>query len=151
LQVLINAGKKAVAFLEEQGSLLARADVAAIQRWIGDLDSNTFARRDRASQELALILDEAEPYLRKAHRRATTLGMLLRIKLLLEQRSHGMSGRELQRFRVIEILEPMAAPEAEAVAGADGTRRAAIALLQKLAAGTPAARVTGEARASLER
>ena len=63
---LVGAPKEAVAFLGEQRALFERADGQAIRRWIGDLDSDKYAERERASLELGLILDEAEPQLKKA-------------------------------------------------------------------------------------
>jgi RNA polymerase sigma factor (sigma-70 family) len=142
---LINTPKQTVSFLADQGSLFARADVQMIQRWIQDLDSDKFAERERASQELGLILDEAEPRLKKALQSRPSLEVRRRIDLLLGRRSIGPSGKELQRFRVIEILEHIAAGDA------DATRLTAIALLKKLAVGAPGARPTQEAKASLER
>ncbi len=69
---------------------------------------------------------------------------------MLERGRAGLTGKELQTLRVIEILERIAAPPPEA-AGRDATRRAATALLEKIAAADPGARLTQEARASLGR
>jgi WD40 repeat protein len=151
LWALINAPEKTVSFLGDQRSLFARADVQAIQRWIRELDSNTFAKRERASEELGLILDEAEPHLKKALENKPSEEVRRRIELLLQERSTGLAGRELQRFRVIEILEHIAALGADAAPGADATRLAAVDLLKKLAAGVPGPRLKEEAKASLER
>jgi RNA polymerase sigma factor (sigma-70 family) len=140
----INAPKKTVSFLREQSGLFARTDVQAIQRWIRDLDSDEFAKRERASEELGLILDEAEAHLKKALQSKPSVEARRRIDLLLEERKTGFTGRELQRLRVIEILEHIAAPDA------DATQLAGIALLKKLAAAAEA-RVKQEAKASLER
>ncbi len=148
---LINAPKKTVSFLGDQSSLFARADVQAIQRWIQDLDSNEFAERERANQELEWILDEAEAHLTKALQSKPSLELRCRIDLLLEKSRMGYTSKVLQKFRVIEILERIATPGADAAPGADATRLAASALLKKLAAGTPEARLTQEAKASLER
>jgi hypothetical protein len=148
---LISAPKKTVSFLGEQSSLFARADVQAIRRWIRELDSNEFAERERAAHELGLILDEAESHLKEALRSKPSAEVRRRIDLLLEERSTGPTGKELQRLRVIEILEHIATPDADTAPDADATRLAAIALLKKLAASAPEARPTQEAKASLER
>jgi hypothetical protein len=145
LWALINAPEKTTSFLADQSSLFVAADVQRIQRWIGDLDSETFAERERASQELEWILDEAEPHLRKALRGKPSAEVRRQIDLLLDERSNGVCGKELQKLRVIEVLEHIAAP------GPDAARPAAIALLKKLAAGAAEARPTQEAQASLER
>jgi hypothetical protein len=148
---LVNAPKRTVSFLGEQRSLFARADVQAIRRWIRDLDSNEFAERDRASHELGLIVDEAEPYLKEALQSKPSAEVRHRIDLLLEERSTGPTGKELQRLRVIEILEHIATPGADTAPDADVTRLATLPLLKKLSAGPPDARPTQEAKASLER
>jgi WD40 repeat protein/DNA-directed RNA polymerase specialized sigma24 family protein len=151
ISALINAPKKTVSFLGEQSSLFTRADLQAIQRWIRDLDSNEFPVRERASYELGLILDEAEVPLKKALQSKPSAEARHRIDLLLQERSTGASGRELQRLRVIEILEHLAAAGADAAPDKDTTRLTAVALLEKFAAGAPEARPTREAKASLER
>jgi WD40 repeat protein len=148
---LQSAPKKTISFLGDQNSLFTSANVRAIQRWIRDLDSDKFAERERAAHELGWILDEAESHLKKALQGKPSLEVRRRIDQLLEERSRGPIGKELQRFRVIEILEHIAAPGADAAEGADATRRAAIALLKKLAAGAAEVRPTQEAKASLER
>jgi WD40 repeat protein len=148
---LSSARNKTISFLRDQS--FPFTDVKKIQRWIQDLDSNKFAERERASQELGLILDEAEPHLKKALKNKPSAEVRRRIDLLLEKRLAG-AGRELQRLRVLEVLELVAAPSADATRlanGADATRLAAIDLLKKLAAGAPEARLTQEAKASLER
>jgi hypothetical protein len=141
---LVNAPKETVSFLRDQDSLFTTTDVQMIRRWIRDLDSDEFAERERASQELGLILDEAEPHLKKALPGASSLELRRRIDDLLERHRDGLTGRHLQKCRVIEVLERIAAP------GADATRPA-VALLRKFAAGAPEARLTQEAKASLER
>jgi hypothetical protein len=151
LWALINAPKKTVSFLGEQSSLFARADVRAIRRWIRDLDSNEFTERDRAAHELGLIPDEAESHLKEALQGKPSAEMRRRIDLLLEERSTGPTGKELQRLRVVEILEHIATPGPDTAPNADATRRAALALLKKLAGGAPGARPTQEAKASLRR
>jgi hypothetical protein len=125
--------------------MFAATDVQKIQVWIEALDSNKFAERERASQELGLILDEAEPYLKKARESKRSAEAQRRIDALLHTRSLGFSGNELRKLRVIEILEHIAG------SGADATRPGAIDILKKLAAGDLEAPTTQEARASLDR
>jgi WD40 repeat protein len=148
---LQSAPKQTVSFLGDQNSLFARTDVRVIERWIRDLDSDTFAERERASEELGQIVDEAEAHLKKALESKPTLEMRRRIKLLLEERRTGPTGKELQGFRVIEILEHIAASNADPAPGAKAARLAVIAVLKKLAAGAAELRPTREARAALER
>jgi hypothetical protein len=140
---LVNAPDEAVSILRDQRELFAVTDAEKIRQWIQDLDHNKHADRERASQELGLILDEAESHLKEALRSNRSEEARRRIDRLLEARSTGATGRELQRLRVIEVLEHIAAE------GASATRLAAVAVLKRLA-GTPG-RPTQEAKASLER
>jgi hypothetical protein len=133
-------------FLADQTRLFEATDVQKIGKWIQDLDSSKYAERERASQELALVLDESEEHLKKARLTASSAEARRRIDLLLQAKRTGFTGKKLQTFRVIEILERIGTPEADAP-----TRRATLAVLKKLAAGPLEARMTSEAMASVER
>ncbi|HKB05315.1 MAG TPA: hypothetical protein VKD90_24035, partial [Gemmataceae bacterium] len=140
---LVNAPKDAVPFLADQGELFATTDVKKIRQWIQNLDHDRYADRERATQELGLVLDEAESNLREELRTNRSEEARRRIELLLQARSTGVTGRELQRLRVIEVLEHVAAE------GGEATRRAAVAVLKRL--GDMPGRPTHEAKATLER
>jgi hypothetical protein len=142
---LFKTPNEAVSFIGDQRQLFEATDIAKILRWIDELDSTKFVERERASQELGLILDEAESHLKKARPSAPSAESQGRIDLLLQKRSLGVSGRELQRLRVIEVLERIVP------AVPDATRLAAVAALKRLAAGAVDARPTQEAKASLAR
>jgi WD40 repeat protein len=148
---LVDTPKETVSFLEGQKNLFAPTDVPQIRRWIGDLDSDKFADRERASRELGMILDEAEAHLRKAILDKPSAEARRRIDLLLQVRSTGMTGKELQKFRLIEALERLATPPADASPGPDPSRLGAVALLQKLADAAPESRLSREAKAALGR
>jgi WD40 repeat protein len=143
---LVKAPKETVSFLAEQRSLFEATEVKIIQGWIADLDSNKFVERERASQELGLVLDEAEEHLKKARLGNLSAEARRRIDQLLQAKTTGFSGKKLQMFRAIEILERISTLDADAP-----TRRDAVALLKKMAAGPPEARMTREAVASLDR
>ncbi|MBO0699336.1 MAG: hypothetical protein J2P46_13150, partial [Zavarzinella sp.] len=138
LWALVNSPKEAVAFLGEQRPLFEGVEARRIERWIADLDSDKYAERERASQELGLILDEAEPHLKKALRGNPSAEARRRLELLVQTRSAGTTGRELQRLRVVEVLEHIATP-------------AAAAVLQKLATSLPDTRAAQDAKAALAR
>jgi WD40 repeat protein len=142
----IHTPKEAVGFLADQTRLFEATDVQKIGKWIQDLDSSKYAERERASQELALVLDESEEHLKKARLTASSAEARRRIDLLLQAKRTGFTGKKLQTFRVIEILERIGTPEADAP-----TRLAVANLLKKLAAGPAQARMTREAMASVER
>jgi len=146
----INSPKEAIAFLAEQRSLFDATDVEKIRHWIQNLDSARYAERERASQELALVLDESEEHLKKARATTPSAEARRRMDLLLEAKGTGFTGKKLQTFRVIEILERIGSPNTGAPAPAS-TRSAALALLKKFAAGPPEARMTREAAVVAER
>jgi len=142
----IQSPKEAVRFLAVRTSLFEATDVQKIQKWIQDLDSSKYAERERASQELALVLDESEEHLKRARPTASSAEARSRIDLLLQGKRTGFTGKKLQTLRVIEIFERIGTPGTDAP-----TRLAAVAVLKKLAAGPGEARLTREAMASVER
>ena len=144
LRALIDAPKETVAFLAGQPALFARADGAAVHRLIRELNSDAYAGRERAARDLGLIADDAESYLRQALRGDVSAEARRRIDGLLAAQRDGFTGPGLQKVRVIEVLEHVAA------ATGDTTRMAAAALLTKLAA-APETRLTQEATAALAR
>jgi WD40 repeat protein len=143
---LVTAPKETVAFLETQTDLFAATDVEKIQRWIRDLDSDKYADRERASRKLGLILDQVRPLLKKVLQGRPSAEAQRRIDLLLQAGSLGLVDKDLQRYRIIEMLEHIAGP-----AGDPEASRGAIALLKKLAAGPVDTRLTAEAKAALGR
>ena len=97
-----------------------------------------FQARQKATQELKQLGELAEPALREALRRKLSLEAQTSVEKLLEDaRAVGLSER-LRDLRAVEILERIDTPQA---------RQA----LQTLAAGAPAAQLTREAKAALER
>lgn len=135
---LIRTPKESVAFLAREPSLYATTPIETIERRIAELDANRFAVREQASRDLAAILDEAESHLNDALNRNPSAEARRRIELLLHARSLGPTGREVLRFRVVEVLERI------------GTA-AAVDALRKLAAGRPEALPTLDAKAALGR
>jgi HEAT repeat protein len=108
-----------------------------VARAIADLDGNEFAVRERAARELEQLAELAEPAMRKALAGKPSLEGRRRIEALLDKLDHP-SPEQLRRLRAVEILELLGTPEARK-------------LLQRLADGAPKARLTQEAKASLER
>lgn len=143
---LIDAPKETVSLLENQRELFAATDVQVIRRWIRELDSDKYAERERAWKELAWIVDEAEPHLKKALEENPSAEVQRRIELLRQKKGLGISGKELQRYRMIEVLEHIA----DGPPGADATRLA-VSLLKKFSDGDASPRMAQEAKASLER
>jgi WD40 repeat protein len=105
---MISAPGPSVTFLTQQASLFAKTDPKKVTAWIGDLDSNTYAVRERATRELGQILDEAEPELKRVAGDISAEARS-RVDQLLKKRQTSASGRELQRLRTLEVLERIAA------------------------------------------
>jgi WD40 repeat protein len=136
---LMAGSKRTVVLLREHLRPITAVGDAHIAELIQNLDSNSFIVRRRADEELARLGELAEPAMRKALLGRPGLEVCRR----LEQRLQDLSGPEtslprLQALRAVQVLERINSPE---------SRR----LLMELAAGTPQARLTREAKASLER
>src|SRR5262249_49458524 len=108
-----------------------------ILRLINDLNSERFADRQKATEALQGLRDLAEPALRKALREKPTLEVCQRVESLLEKLVN-LSPEELRLLRSVEVLENIGTPEA-------------LQVLKSLATGAPEARLTQEAKGSLER
>jgi WD40 repeat protein len=134
---------QAVALLEERLPAVVAPDEKRIAKLIGELDSDQFAVRDRATQELGKLGRQAEDQLRKALRDAASAEVRERVKELLQQIEKDGSTRvavadEVTVVRAVELLELLDTPEARI-------------LLRKWAKGAAKARLTEEAQAALQR
>jgi WD40 repeat protein len=104
-----------------------------------DLDDNSFAVREKASEELKLLGEAALPALQRAVTGSPPLEVRRRIEQLLEQEAKDVPSCErLQNLRAVEVLERIGSPEA-------------CRLLEELASGMPGARLTQEANSALGR
>jgi WD40 repeat protein len=138
---LVTAPGRAVPFLRARLSPALRATEERLRQLLADLDSSRFAQRDRAERELEELGEVAEPALAQALKGSPALEFRRRAERLLARADADRrtpSGERLRQLRAVEALERMGTP---------GARR----LLRHLAAGAPEARLTREARASLER
>jgi len=117
----------------------AAAEPLHIARLIADLDSEEFATRQKAMAALRQLGERAEPALRDALDGKVTLETRKRIEELLESvRRSAVSGENLRDQRAVEVLEHIGTADAQKV-------------LKALADGAAEARLTREAKASLER
>jgi WD40 repeat protein len=86
---------------------------AATAQLIRKLDSDQFGERENASEQLAKLLDAAEPILRRAEGGNLTAEQRRRVNDLLEQLdSESPSPQCLQARRAIEVVEAFGTPEA---------------------------------------
>jgi WD40 repeat protein len=120
-----------------RGCLKPAAEASGpIRQLIDDLDAPQFTRRAAATKELTAMREQAEPALRQILQGNPSPEQRRRIEIILE----GMpdSPETIRHVRAAEVLER--------IGNAD-----ALALLERLATGLPASRLTREARASLNR
>jgi hypothetical protein len=115
-------------------------DAGAVARWVAELDSDEFARREQVSRELDRLAEAAVPALKEGLAGTPSPEKRRRIEALLDR--HGRLERPtpegLRQLRALEALERAGTAEA---------RR----FLAELAGGAAEARLTQEATASLER
>ena len=114
-------------------------DLAQIQTWLSDLDSEKYAVRVKAFQELEKQGELAEPQLRKVLDGNPPLETRQRAQMLLDRLQGPLSSAEkLRMIRAVEVLEMTGTDEAKE-------------FLQQLAKGEPRHRLTQEAQDSLKR
>jgi WD40 repeat protein len=131
--------ERSIPFLKERLRPATEADAKQVARLLADLNSPRWKVRDSARRELERLSERAAPALRRAHAAAGSLEFRRRVYLLLAKLDGPVRLPEGRRaLRAVEALEHMSTHEARA-------------LLEVLAAGVPQARLTQEARASLER
>jgi RNA polymerase sigma factor (sigma-70 family) len=135
---LARAPEQTVAWVREHLPPSQQPDMAQVARLIQDLDSDRFTVREEAEAALRRLADLVVSALRQALDGKPSAEVRRRVSGLLEQLEVGTTPEQLRSLRAIEVLEQMGTP---------ATRT----LLQELAGGTPAARQTQEAKASLDR
>jgi hypothetical protein len=110
-----------------------------VDRWLAELDSDDFATRERATRELGRHAELVAPRLRQALEVAPSPEARARLeRILAKAEKVQWEPGALRALRAIEVLEQIGTSEARAV-------------LQAMANGEPAARLTEEAKASLGR
>ncbi len=126
-------------FLGQHMRPVSPVDAKQVARWVLDLDSPRFEARQQATTALEKMGELAEPALRKALAGESALDLRRRLEQLLEKLDGPITSPEaLRGLRAVEVLERCGTPEARA-------------LLESLAEGAPASRLTRDAKASLER
>jgi RNA polymerase sigma factor (sigma-70 family) len=130
---------QSVPFLERHLRPARVAGPERLARLIADLDSDEFAVRERATRELAGLGEQAEPVLREALKKSPSPEVRRRMQDLLGRLRGVPPAPDLLRsLRAVEVFEHVGTPQARE-------------LLAALARGAPEARLTQEAKASLER
>jgi HEAT repeat protein len=114
-------------------------DGKQVARWLAQLGGEDFEERQRATKELARLGEQAEAELRRFLASNPPLEARRRAEELLDQLARPLTDPEwLRRLRAVETLERIGTAEARG-------------LLQTLAEGAAASRITRESKASLDR
>jgi WD40 repeat protein len=135
------APKEPIALFRQHLKSVAPVDEKRLARLIADLDSDDFAVREQATQELDALGEAAVDAYRKALQGNPSIESRRRLERLLSKqlRETGRPSPErLRTLRALEVLERAGTTEARQ-------------LLTNLAKGAPGAWLTREANASLER
>src|SRR5262249_10184044 len=126
-------------FLAERLRPAAPVEDERLARLIAELDSDQFEVRDRAAKELQQLSELAGPAMRKALANKPSLEGRRRLEAILDEvERQTLSPEQLHALRAVEVLEHIGSPEARRV-------------LEGLAAGAAGARLTHEAKESLQR
>ncbi|HEV3256788.1 MAG TPA: hypothetical protein VG013_07915 [Gemmataceae bacterium] len=138
--MLCRARNAAIRFLREHFKPRSAPDPELLERLIGDLDAKQFATRESAVEQLAKLDRAAEPAIRQALARRPSPEVRRRLESLLTNlRASLVTNAEgLRGTRAVAVLERIGSAEARKV-------------LESLARGTPAANLTQDAKAALER
>jgi WD40 repeat protein len=114
-------------------------DPVRVGRLVKDLDDDRFSVRSTATTELANLGELAKPALLQVQKSPRSLEVRQRVRQLLRLLGGTVPPAEIVRgIRAVEALEHLGTPEARQT-------------MSMLAEGEPAARLTQEAKASLER
>jgi RNA polymerase sigma factor (sigma-70 family) len=136
---LVAGAERSVPWMKAHLRPAPTADSQRLARLLDDLNSDRFPVREKATGELESLAESAEPALQKALLGKPTLEVRRRVEQLLGRlRGPVPPGNRLQALRAVEALEHIGTSEAEQI-------------LESLAKGASEARVTQEAKASLDR
>jgi WD40 repeat protein len=139
IRTLCAAPAAAVPLLRERLRPADPPEREQVARLLAELDSKSFAARQKATLELEKLGERAEAGLRQALEGKPSLEMRQRIEQVLRRVSGKiLDGDAVRNLRAVEVLEHVGSPEARQV-------------LQALALGAPGARLTREAQGALAR
>jgi WD40 repeat protein len=139
MSLLATSSTQAVPFLKQHLRPVAGADPERMMQRIADLDDARFRVREQSERDLESYGELAEPSLRSALAGNPSPEARRRVEALLEKhKQRTLSADQLRMLRAIEVLEGTGIPSARQ-------------LLDRLAGGAPAAYLTQEAKAALDR
>jgi WD40 repeat protein len=112
---IMRSGDLGVRFLKEQVRP-STIDPEQIKKWIGELDSAAFQRRENAARELDKHLRSASLLLKDALADNPSLELRQRVKRLLEKlETLAFSAAQLRELRALEVLEHIGTKAADDV------------------------------------
>ncbi len=139
IQKLAGAPREAVAYFRERLKPATGVDAKKIAQWVAGLDSEEFAVRQEAAQELEKVGEAAVPALQKLLANPPSLEARKKAEQILEKVTvQTLSTEQLRLVRALEVLEQVGTGEARE-------------MLEALAKGAPGALATREAQAALDR
>jgi WD40 repeat protein len=137
IATLSGAGSPAVVYLSNKLKPAPKMDPKGVQALLANLNADDFKVRDAAARELAALGERVEPLLKQALAKGGPLDYRASVQRLLDGISPLPTGEQVRESRALWVLELV------------GT--AAREELRRLAGGDPAACLTREARAALQR
>jgi hypothetical protein len=136
---LVAAPALSVPFLGRRLKPAAPVATEDMRRLTTDLASRDFKVRQKAARELEKLGEQAEPVLRTVLAGRPEPELRRRLEALLEKAAGPVRDHELLRsLRAVEVLEHIATPDA-------------VQIVQRVAQSAPAARLTREAEAAVQR
>ncbi|MBY0526209.1 MAG: sigma-70 family RNA polymerase sigma factor [Gemmataceae bacterium] len=139
IATLARAPQASVPFLSRHAKAEAGVDPKRMAQLLADLESNEFMARQKAEADLERLGEQADPYLRKILEGKPSLDVRQRVeKLLAKVTGQVWPAETLRAVRAVEVLESIGTPEAKKE-------------LERLAQGGENARLTREAKGSLQR
>lgn len=139
---LLDDPTQAIEALRERLQPIATPRPEQVQAWLTDLDSNEFAKREQAFEELRKRGRLVETELRQGLAAKPTLEMRRRLERLLAELGSDEAGLQpgdaLRGRRAVQLLETLATSEA-------------VKELKRLASGAPRAALTADAQGALDR
>jgi RNA polymerase sigma factor (sigma-70 family) len=138
MSTLAAAPGPAATLLGERLRPAAGVSLERLSRLIADLDSERFIVRQQATRELEALGEQAESALRESRKISASPEVRRRLDQLLDLLPPGRSLMRLRQLRAVEVLEWIATPAARRI-------------LEDIAHGAAGARLTWEAKASLDR
>jgi len=135
---MVASPDEAIAFLRTRVRARTPVNATQVAQRIAELDSDPFATRDKASEELKTLAESAEPAARKALQSKPSGETARRLEQFLESLNPAQNPDMLRDLRAIEVLEHI------------GTSRARDSLAT-FSNGVSNARLTQEAKAALAR